>query len=301
MSKDSPRMQYRQPAPDRRIVLRDGRHIAVAEYGTPGGAPMFYFHGFPASRLEGQLVHRAAIDQGVRLVALDRPGFGYSDFEPRTLAQWPSDVAEVADALQLERFAILGISGGAPFSLACAAALGSRVTATAIVAGLGMTTVAEDFARFDVVARTSFRLARSAPMLSRIVNSGLAAVLRWRPQLIDTLLAADMSGPDREVLADPEVAAMFDASLLESLRAGSKGASHEIGLLARPWDFDVTAIRIPCYFWHGEMDRTVPVEMTRRLATLIPGCRATFFAHEGHFSLPLRHAQTVLRTVLQHT
>jgi pimeloyl-ACP methyl ester carboxylesterase len=174
------------------------------------------------------------------------------------------------------------------------------VSAVAVLAGLGMTNVAEDLARFDVVARMSFRLARWAPALSRTVNRGLAAVLRWRPELLDTLLAADASAPDREVLADPEVAATLAASLREALRAGSEGASHELGLLAQPWDFDVSAVRVPCYFWHGEEDCTVPVEMTRRIAALIPGCRATFLAGEGQFSLPLRHAETVLRTLLQH-
>ena len=300
MPEGSTHVRRQQPGPDQRVVLRDGRHIAIAEFGTPAGAAVLYFHGFPASRLEAQLVHRAAVNQRVRLVALDRPGFGYSDFQQRTISQWPGDVAEVADALQLERFAILGVSGGAPFTFACAVALASRVSAIAIVAGLGMASVAEDLARFDIVARVSFRLARSAPALSRTVNRGLAAVLRWRPELLDTLLAADSSSPDREVLADPEVAAALAASLREALRAGSEGASHELTLLARPWDFDVRAVRIPCYLWHGEKDRTVPVEMTHRLAALIPDCRAMFLADEGHFSLPLRHAETVLRSLLQH-
>ena len=147
------------------VRLRDGRRIGVAEFGTLRGTPVFYFHGFPASRLEGQLVHDAAVRQHVRLVALDRPGFGCSDFRPRTLADWPRDVVEVADALGVNRFAIYGLSGGAPFALACAADLPDRVSATAIVAGLGMTMVTEDFAQLEVFARSSFRLARTAPLL----------------------------------------------------------------------------------------------------------------------------------------
>jgi pimeloyl-ACP methyl ester carboxylesterase len=292
-------MEQRQR--DRRVTLRDGRRIGVAEFGTPSGAPVFYFHGFPASRLEAQLVHGAAVSQHVRLVALDRPGYGHSDFRPGTLADWPRDVVEVADALGVNRFAIFGVSGGAPFALACAADLAARVSATAIVAGLGMTIVTEDFARLEVFARASFQLARSAPVLSRTVNRALAAVLRWRPELLNTLLAAGTSAPDREVLGDAEVAATLAASLREAFRAGSEGASHELGVLARPWNFDVTAVRTPCYLWHGEQDNTVPVEMGRRLASLIPGCNATFLPGEGHFSLPLRHSHTVLKALLQHS
>lgn len=292
-------MEQRQP--DRWVTLRDSRRIAIAEFGTPSGAPVFYFHGFPASRLEAQLVHRAAVGEHVRLVALDRPGFGHSDFRPGTLADWPGDVVEVADELDLHRFAILGVSGGGPFALACAAELTTRVSATAIVGALGMTIVTEDFARLDMFARTSFRLARSAPALSRGFNRVLAAVLRRRPDLLSSLLAAEMPAPDREVLGDPEVEATLAASLREALRAGSRGASHELRVLARPWNFDVTAIRVPCYLWHGEQDSTVPVEMGRRLASLIPGCSATFLPGEGHFSLPVRHGDTVLKALLQHS
>ena len=242
----------------------------------------------------------AAVSERVRLVALDRPGYGNSDFRPRTLADWPGDVVEVADALEIDRFAIYGLSGGAPFALACAAILAARVSATAIVAGLGMTTVPEDFARLEVFVRTSFRLARSAPVLSRIVNRALAVALKWRPEVLNTLLAAGMSKPDCDVLEDREVAATLAASLREALRPGSQGASHELAALARPWNFDVTTIRSPCFVWHGEQDSTVPVEMARRIASLIPGCTATFLPGEGHFSLPLRHSHTVLRALKDH-
>jgi pimeloyl-ACP methyl ester carboxylesterase len=286
---------------DRRVTLRDGRRIGIAEFGAPSGAPVFYFHGFPASRLEAQLVHSAAVSEHVRLVALDRPGYGLSDFRPGTLADWPGDVVQVADALGVKRFAIYGLSGGAPFALACAADLAARVSATAIVAGLGITTVTEDFARLEVFARTSFRLARSAPVLSRTVNRALAVVLKWRPELLNTLLAAGTSAPDREVLEVAEVAVTLAKSLREALRAGSEGASHELGVLARPWNFDVTAVRMPCYLWHGDQDNTVPVEMGRRLASLIPGCHATFLPDEGHFSLPLRHSDAVLKALLQYS
>jgi pimeloyl-ACP methyl ester carboxylesterase len=290
-----------QREPDRRVTLHDGRRIAIADFGTSTGAPVFYFHGFPGSRLEAGLVHHAAVDRRVRLVALDRPGYGHSDFRPHTLADWPDDVVEVADALGLGRFAILGVSGGAPFALACAAALAARVSATAVVGGLGTTIAADDFARLNMFARTSFRLARFAPPLSRTVNSVLAAVLRRRPELLTTLLATRIPASDRVVLADPEVAATLAASLREALRAGSRGPSHELSVLARPWNFDVTAVRGPCYVWHGEQDTTVPVEMGRRLASLIPGCSAIFLPGEGHFSLPVRHGDRVLEALLRHS
>ncbi|MBI4571246.1 MAG: alpha/beta hydrolase, partial [Chloroflexi bacterium] len=82
------------------IILRDGRRLGYAEYGSRTGRPLFFFHGFPNSRVLGRLFQQAAARRGVRIIALDRPGFGLSDFmRGRTLAGWPDDVVEAADAL----------------------------------------------------------------------------------------------------------------------------------------------------------------------------------------------------------
>lgn len=105
-------------APDsQRIRLRDGRTLAYAEFGAPAGLPVIYCHGIPSSRAEGELTLRGscAAQLGLRVIVPDRPGMGGSDFQPkRRVIDWPSDVVELVDALQLGRFAMLGSSGGAP-------------------------------------------------------------------------------------------------------------------------------------------------------------------------------------------
>src|SRR5687767_15639086 len=86
------------------ITLADRRKVEVAEFGAPNGRPVIYCHGFPASRLDAQLADEAAREAGVRLIAPDRPGYGLSDFQPgRRIGDWPRDVAEIADALGLQR------------------------------------------------------------------------------------------------------------------------------------------------------------------------------------------------------
>jgi pimeloyl-ACP methyl ester carboxylesterase len=106
---------------DRTLRLGDGRRLGYAERGDPGGRPLLYFHGWPGARVEARLADEPAKAAGVRLVALDRPGMGFSDFQRgRTFVDWSADVVEVADALQLDRFAVLGISGGGPYAAACA-------------------------------------------------------------------------------------------------------------------------------------------------------------------------------------
>jgi pimeloyl-ACP methyl ester carboxylesterase len=72
-----------------------------------------------------------------RALALDRPGIGRSTPHPgRRLLDWPCDVAAFADAFGLERFAVLGWSGGGPYAIACAHVLGQRVSATGLAAGV---------------------------------------------------------------------------------------------------------------------------------------------------------------------
>jgi pimeloyl-ACP methyl ester carboxylesterase len=118
------------------IPLADGRQIGVLEAGDPAGAPVLYFHGLGASRRSAHPDGAIAAALGVRVVALDRPGIGLSTPRPgRTLLDWADDVAAVADALGIDRFAILGWSGGAAHALACAHRLGARVTATSAPGG----------------------------------------------------------------------------------------------------------------------------------------------------------------------
>ena len=92
----------------RRIVLKDGRSLAYAEYGDPNGRPAFYFHGWPSSRIEAALGDRLGRERGVRLISPDRPGLGLSDFQiGRKLEDWPKDVCELADSLGLDRKSVV--------------------------------------------------------------------------------------------------------------------------------------------------------------------------------------------------
>ncbi len=152
------------------ITLVDGRRLGWAEFGDPQGLPLFYFHGFPASRLEGKLIEAAALRNGIRVIASDRPGYGISDFQPRRrLLDWPCDVKALADRLSIDRFMILGVSGGGPYALACAHAMAPRLRAVGVVCGLGP--VFEPWARSSLPwpTRLGFGLARRSKRLLRFV------------------------------------------------------------------------------------------------------------------------------------
>src|SRR5207237_4830051 len=107
-----------------------------AEYGSPAGQPIIYCHGVPSSRVEGDLIVNAstAAALGVRVVVPDRPGVGRSDYLPgRRIVDWPDDVLDLTNALGLERFAVLGSSGGAPYAAVCGALIPERIRALGLL------------------------------------------------------------------------------------------------------------------------------------------------------------------------
>jgi len=121
---------------DTTIELRDGRALAYAEYGVSSGSVLLYFHGGADSRLEAKFLSMPAERAGIRLIGIDRPGMGRSTFKAgRRVVDWPDDVVELADALRIERFAVVGISGGGPYALACAYKIPDRLIACGIVGG----------------------------------------------------------------------------------------------------------------------------------------------------------------------
>src|SRR3954465_2442307 len=122
--------------PTHLLTVAPGRQIAVDESGAPDGHPVFFFHGWPASRLQGAGFSVEARELGVRLLAPDRPGIGLSSAQPgRRLLDWPPVVRELARQMGITRFSVLAISGGGPYALATAFALPEIVDTAVIVSG----------------------------------------------------------------------------------------------------------------------------------------------------------------------
>jgi pimeloyl-ACP methyl ester carboxylesterase len=266
---------------DRTVRLRDGRRLGYAEWGDPAGRPLLYFHGWPGSRVEGRLGDEAARANGVRLIALDRPGMGLSDYQPRrTLVDWPDDVLQVAMALGLERFAVLGISGGGPYAAACAWKLSERLTGAGIVSCLAPLDVPGVIAGMSWRNRLSLQLVGRLGVLRRVLMARMAVSVRRRPdRVLERGVAAAV---DKQYLDRPNVRKLLVESLSEAFRSGSRGPAWEMGLYARPWGFRLEGIRTPVYLWHGEQDANAPVTMGRYLAGVIPKCQASFVPGEGH-------------------
>ncbi|MGB3209945.1 MAG: alpha/beta hydrolase [Desulforhopalus sp.] len=276
------------------ILLKDGRKLGYAQYGDPVGLPVFYFHGFPASRLEGSLHAAAAFNAGVGLIAPDRPGFGLSDFAPkRSILEWAEDIRQLADHLELSKFAILGVSGGGPYALACSLCLAHRTSVTVLVAPLGPIAEGKGSADMNVFARMSFSVARKYPKACRLLYGALLVpLLRRRPSIILSLLQP--TAADKPVIDNPEIRGKMQLSIREAFRHGAQGVLHELYLFAQPWGFSLQEINSRIHLWQGGEDGTVPPSMGKFIAEQLPACQYHFWPNEGHFSLAIDHGAEFL-------
>lgn len=222
------------------ITLRDRRSLGYAEYGDPKGKPVFHFHGHPGSRLQTKLIAEVAVKLGIRIIGIDRPGMGLSDFKPgRQILDWPDDVVQLADALEIDHFAVEGASGGGPYAAACAYKIPDRLTACGIVAGVGPIDLLGTKGMMTV-NRVQFFIAPRFPWLLRLLmwwSIGRNCRYRQDDERMEERLSRMVAGlpePDRKVLNDPRLRKLFGLDLFEAFRQGSKGPAYEAKLYAQP-------------------------------------------------------------------
>ncbi len=264
------------------LSVASGRQIAFAEWGPRDAPVVFYCHGFPGNYRELELSLPAVERDGVRarVIALNRPGYGRSAFQKnRRILDWPHDAATVADHLGIDRFAVLGASGGAPYALACASALSDRVTRVGIVVGVapidapGMrdTPTITGWSKRNVIRRLQFAATAAA------VNSG-------RNDRITSRVVATLGEPDRNAMEDPEVRRWFLRMAREAYTHSGRGGAYEAGLYRQPWGFDLGRVTAETSLWYGGADTWVPASAGRWLAEQLPNSRYTTWAEHGHFS-----------------
>ena len=285
---------------NRQFRLKDGRQVGFAEYGDPGGVPIIYCHGWPSSRLEPRTVETLLEGMPVRVIAPDRPGYGLSDFQTsRRIDDWPNDVSELADHLGLKKFAVLGVSGGGPYSIACAARIPERVSAVGVVSGLAPLERAGLTQGMVPLNRRLLNLARVMPWSAQRLGMVLLQFF-WREgnQVIPPAIEARLSESDRRALESAELREGLIAASVEALRGGFMGPARDGFLYARPWGFSLRDIKTQIRLWHGEKDVVVPPVMGHYLAEQLPNCRATFTPDDGHFSLPYGRIREVLESLL---
>ena len=288
-----------QPRIDNVVQLSDQRQLAYAEYGEPDGTPVFLFHGLPGSRLSWGYIPDNPFPPGLRIIAPDRPGYGGSDPKPgRTLLEWADDITWLADALTVEKFAVLGISGGGPGALACAWKQPERLTSVGVVSSAAPTNAPGVFEGMSKTNRFFMKLAWRLPWLSTLNLRLLASVIRRNPARYINTMKYKLHDVDKVILSRPEIQDMLSKDFAEALRGGAQGMVSDMSANhGRPWGFPLEKIKIKVLFWFCKLDRSVPPAMGRYLSETVPNCEATFVPDAGHLWI-LAHLKEVLYSLI---
>ncbi|MHA2219876.1 MAG: alpha/beta fold hydrolase [Candidatus Hodarchaeales archaeon] len=254
------------PQPPQIMELSSGRRLSYAEYGSPNGKPVFYFHGNFGSRLEATFGNEEILDVlGIRLICPDRPGMGFSDFqEKRSILDWPDDVLELVKYLKLEKYALIGGSGGGPYALACAYKLPkTNIVGCGVVSGLGPPEMSKKGMN-----------SRSKNLLF------FAKYLPWTFNFLNWLTMG------RKVKS-------------ENKEWWEKNYQKLQKQLPEPeFKLEDIPIEMRVSIFHGELDTSVPISMAKTMSSLIPNCFSKYYPEEGHLSLYINNLEEILTLIL---
>jgi len=286
-----------RPKLEGNIAVGDDRQIGFAEFGDPQGRAVFWLHGTPGARRQIPMEARVYAEQRqIRLIGVDRPGIGSSSpYQYDTVFAFAEDLRTIADTLGIDRFEVIGLSGGGPYTLACAAAMPDRVVAAGVLGGVAPVRGAD-----AIGGGVSTLITAAAPVVEvagaplRLVASQLIRLIR--PVAEPALYAYARISPeaDRRLLVRPEFKAMFLDDLLNGSRKQLAAPFADVVVFARDWGFRLDAVKVPIRWWHGDRDHIVPFEHGQHVVSRLPDAQLTHLPGESHLA-GLGRAEEILR------
>lgn len=255
-----------------REVMTRGRRLMVELSGAPHGSPVFLLHGTPGSRNGPKPRGSVSYRLGVLLISYDRPGYGMSTRnERRSVAAAASDVAAIADDLGIERFSVVGRSGGGPHALACAALLPDRVVRTAVLVGLAPAN-AQNLDWYDGMAKGNVDAYSTVDSdFAHLIEQLTATAdhLLRNPESHLDALREQMRDSDRRIVQDVAMRRLLAATYAEALRHGPYGWIDDLHAFRTDWGFNLEDIIGEVRIWHGADDSFSPVSHAHWLAARI--------------------------------
>jgi pimeloyl-ACP methyl ester carboxylesterase len=276
------------------LALPGGRRLAYAQFGQADGKPVLYFHGSPGSRLEGLIFDAECKQRGLRLVAVDRPGMGASDFTGgHTWGELAADTAALADHLGIDTFSVVGYSGGGTMAQACAYALPERVE-RAILIGSWAPVYAEPalFAMLAPLDRFFYNVGKRIPALFNLPFAMFLISARYMsPEAFFNSIKSSMSEADREAIQDPAMAQLLHQDMVEAFAQGVRGPGYDALIQYRDWGFAIEEIGVPVHILHGTEDKFAPYCFAEYLQAHIQGASLHTYPGDGHFAIHTRFGE----------
>lgn len=290
-----------RPKLEGNIAVGDDRQIGFAEFGDPQGRAVFWLHGTPGARRQIPTEARVyAEDHNIRLIGIDRPGIGSSTpYQYDTAVAFADDLRTMADTLGVDKMAVVGLSGGGPYTLGCAAAMPDRVVAVGVLGGVAPTRGT------DAIGGGAMALGSLvAPLLERVglpIRLAAVALIRMiRPAAEPALYLYARISPegDRRLLVRPEFKAMFIDDLLNGSRKQLAAPFADIVVFAHDWGFRLDEVKVPVCWWHGDCDHIVPFAHGQHVVARLPDAELHRVPGESHLA-GLGRAEEILRTITE--
>ena len=277
------------------------RRLGFAEFGNPRGRAVLWMHGTPGARRQvPESARIAAYELDLRIVGIDRPGVGASTpHRYGCIRDFASDVEPLLDALGIDTFAMIGLSGGGPYVLGCAHAMPDRMMVAGLIGGVAPT-CGPDAPPGGPVALTR----RLHPFISRmrLPLSAVLTAVAWTSRPFGdaglNLYARFSPESDRRMLMRPEFRAMFLDDLLNGSKMGLRAPIDDLILFGQDWGFPLAEIRVPVHSWHGDSDHLVPFEHGRFVVSRLADAHLHPMPGESHLG-GLGEAETILHTLVE--
>jgi pimeloyl-ACP methyl ester carboxylesterase len=278
---------------DRVLRADDGRSIGIAEFGAVDGTAVLWCHGGPGSRLSPAWLDAAAAEAGLRLIGVDRPGYGLSTPMPgRTILSVVADMLDVADQLSIDRFATVGVSTGGAYALALAALAPARVLG--VVACCSMTDMSWAPGR-ATMSPPHAHAVWDAPDRDAAIAAATDAHGENGSKMLGAGIAPALADLDRELMADPAWMGPAMDGFPQMFTFGLEGYADDRIADGVGWTtFDVGAIRCPVTVLHGGSDLIAEPVNAHHTASIVPNAQLKILDDLGHFSIEAQIVPTVV-------
>lgn len=280
-------MSIDRPKLEGNIAVGEDRQIGFAEFGNPQGRAVFWLHGTPGARRQIPTEARSfASRNNIRLIGIDRPGIGSSTpYQYENVLGFTEDLRTIADTLGINRFAVIGLSGGGPYTLATAAAMPDRVVMAAVLGGvaplIGEDGISSGLMELAKIVRPILEVADTP--IRWVAGSLIKVIAPFGSPALDLYARISPDG-DRNLLSRPEFKAMFLDDLLNGSRKQLAAPFADIVVFARDWGFRLEDIKVPVRWWHGDADHIVPYAHGQHAVARIADAEMYTLSGESHLA-----------------
>jgi pimeloyl-ACP methyl ester carboxylesterase len=289
-----------RPKLEGNIAVGDDRQIGFAEFGDPQGRAIFWLHGTPGARRQIPMEARVYAEKAnIRLIGVDRPGIGSSTpHRYDTVVAFADDLHTIADTLGIDKMLVVGLSGGGPYTLGCAAAMPDRVVAAGVIGGVAPT-MGADAITGGLMGNVGTRVApllQVAGLPIGLLASGIIRLIRPVASPAADLYGRVSPEADRRLLARPEIKAMFLDDILNGSRKQMAAPFSDVVVFARDWGFRLEDVKVPVRWWHGDADHIVPYAHGQHVVSRLPDAELYPMPGESHLA-GLGRAEEILTTM----